>query len=189
MTIEEWLNNLSSLGETLSKAGHSLTINTLYPPGFEQQPPAYQLAWIDQKIPRLEADLAHQKSLPPSPSLVSLKKDLDPILPNLADAFSEMEQLPAGMMEDQLTDLRARKAMLLAAMPQQQLSSAPAASKPSRQQLLAQFQVELSDIHKQKADMLANLQKIPNIDKTTLVAVERNFDDQIQKVLDAMSKI
>jgi len=84
-----------------------------------------------------------------------------------------------------LMDMEARYDALQAATPQPALPPA----KPTRQQQIAQIQAEIADAYKQKAAMLADLQKVPGMQPTTLAAVERNFDDQIQKLVDKMSKL
>ena len=56
--MSDWSEVVKSFTEGLTETLGALNKAVLYPPGFDQQAPAYRLTWLDQQIPLYEKKLA-----------------------------------------------------------------------------------------------------------------------------------
>ena len=185
--MPDWADKLENFLDPFSRALNS-TVKTLYPPGFDQQDDAYQLAWIEQHIPIMEKTVlalqAEAKNSPhvaaaEAPVHVNASTSLRDGLKDLAMRFQGFgEVLTLETARNQLVDLKSRKAALLAKVPAPQ---SPPAAKPTPQQQRAQTLANVAALEAERDKILPTIS-----DQNIRRAVQNAYQDKIQKELEKL---
>jgi TolA-binding protein len=155
----------------------------IYPAGFAQQDPAYQVAWLDQRIPELEGKIAGlELQTAPSKSAANAKAQTPRKLTDYLEGKVDIDELAArqdltrlNLLRQQLMDVKARRAAVAALLP------VPAAPTLTRAELCRAKRDEIdAKIAQVNADSDDRLKRIA--DPLRRRQIENSRDDAVHQL-------